>query len=330
MPTESTPAVSAVEFAGRLVDAIVETIRSENAPELRRARELLAQRLAVAGAIPPSRIPAPANITEIGGYLNLLERYQEDELRVQALSSALGVAGRTPPPGWYASGPVRFFVTRPQSWAGASPPGPAFAREFTVRSDFAAPLDAELALIRAQGAAVPIASPVRALTSFGQPLGSAADPLAALGRVLELEPAAALVDPDADPLALARPDSSSPYRVVARQLDSAAPRAGDVAASNWLALACGAGSCSEGGGNRTYLDLTTYLNRAGWFQPVIVLPTSLAAPGSWNRWENRSGLVAGRSLLGDELALVYHPSEIAQSAWRDMLGLRWDGSRFAP
>ena len=45
----------------------------------------------------PFAIPPPLNITEIGGYLNLLQELGQEEIRSGAVASALGVAG--PPPG---------------------------------------------------------------------------------------------------------------------------------------------------------------------------------------------------------------------------------------
>ena len=49
--------------------------------------------LALQGDVIQSRIPAPRNITEIGGYLNLLQTLGQAEMRTQTLAGALGVAG---------------------------------------------------------------------------------------------------------------------------------------------------------------------------------------------------------------------------------------------
>ena len=79
-------------FAG-LVDALVELIRSGVRPDVLEAQRVLLQRLSTQGDVFPARIPAPRNITEVGGYLNLLERAGHIDLRSSALAGALGIAG---------------------------------------------------------------------------------------------------------------------------------------------------------------------------------------------------------------------------------------------
>ena len=73
-----------------------------------------------AGDLFPSRIPSPLNITQVGGYLNLIER--DPVLRAQVLSSALGVAGPNPMPGWDPVLPALYFTTRRTTDRWRSPP----------------------------------------------------------------------------------------------------------------------------------------------------------------------------------------------------------------
>jgi hypothetical protein len=43
-----------------------------------------------------------------------------------------------------------------------------------------------------------------------------------------------------------------------------------------------------------------------------------------------TGLVAGTTRFGDELAFVYNPLQIAASPLRDRLTWKWNGSVFVP
>ena len=103
-----------------LMGAIVEVMKSGVRPDVLEAQRVLLQRLAQQGDVFPSRIPAPRNITEVGGYLNLLERAGALEMRMGAVASALGVAA---PPSTTLGGaavPVGFVQV-----ANDRPAGPA-------------------------------------------------------------------------------------------------------------------------------------------------------------------------------------------------------------
>lgn len=314
-------------FAGKVLDALADVLRASTAPEELQARQQLLRRLALEGDVFPSRIPAPRNITEVGGYLNLLERLNETAMRTQALAAALGVAGPNPMPGETPVGPVLLDVLR----ANDRPAGPAQASipvQLRVRTDFAAPLDAALKVIRDAGCALPILSRVPALPPASPGAAIPGDLLPFLGRTLELAPAAALVDPDADPLAVAHPEGVANLEVVARRLDAGAPQAAAVPTRRWGAFRCDASTCTETVADRTYLPLTPILNAAGWYQPAPTVPVKLAQPGSWARWTNVTGLVAGRSRLGEELYLRFSSAEVAASCLRDAVDRVWDGTAF--
>ena len=315
--------VPAAEYSARVIDAMIEVLKASTSPEMQQAQAILIRRLALSGDLIPSRIAPPRNISEVGGYINLLARLNEAELRAQVLASILGVAGPNPPAGGVPGGPVRGVARRPHA-PPAGPAPPVIPVSFTVRSDFAAALDAALLTIREKGCALPLLAPVRTLP----PLTAAppADPLVCLGRTLDLVPAAALVDPDADPLALA--STGGPLQVVARQVDAAAPQAASVVAASWDAWQCTATVCTLSTAMRTYLPLAPILNAAGWYQPAPAVPVSLAAPGAWGHWTNITGLVAGVTKLGDELTLLYTPVEITASALRERLHWVWDGTQF--
>ena len=70
---------------------LVEILKQESSEEAAKIRNLMMKRIATEGTVISSRIPAPKNITEIGGYLNLLASLGEDEMRRKMVASALGI-----------------------------------------------------------------------------------------------------------------------------------------------------------------------------------------------------------------------------------------------
>ena len=315
--------------AGKLVDALAEILRSSTSPETLQAQQILMKRLALEGDVVPSRVPAPRNITEIGGYLNLLEKLNETTMRTQTLASILGVAGPNPLPGFTPTGPVLYDVQRtndrPAGAAQASIPV-----QFAIRNDFAPALDAAVRRIHDAGCVLPVLSLVRPLPAAGVGVLPPADLLPFLGRVLDLMPTVALIDPDQDALAVARVDGSTQLETVARQLDATAVDAASVVPKKWIAWQCDASACTESTADRTYLSLTPILNAAGWYQPMPTVPTKRSAPGTWSRWIDTTGLVPGLSRFGDELNARYAREEVAASSLRDALDFRWDGTAFTP
>lgn len=309
----------------RALDALTKILESAISPDMLEAQKIILRRLALAGDLFPSRVPPPLNISEVGGYINLLA--DEPVLRGQVLAAALGVAGPNPPLGWEATLPPVYLVAR----ANDRPDGtsqPAIPVQFLVRSDFASSLDTALTVIRERGCALPILAAARPLppaTPAGQPPD---DLLPYVGRVLELVPAAGLNDPTTDPLAVGTPDGGGPVQVVARQLDASAPNAADVTSALWNLWSCTASTCTQAAVTDLFLPLAPLLSAAGWHQPPLAAPTTLTDSGDWNRWTNVTGLVAQVTRFGDELTLMYSPGAIAQSSVRERLDWLWDGSTF--
>jgi hypothetical protein len=56
-------------------------------------------------------------------------------------------------------------------------------------------------------------------------------------------------------------------------------------------------------------------------------PTSLAST-DWGHFSNITGLVAGQTKLGDELAKIYPWSQIVESVFAGALNWLWNGSTF--
>ncbi len=318
-----------VDIEDQVIATLLGVLKDSTSPEFMRTQQILAQRLALTGSVIPSRIPEPKNITEIGGYLNLLEKLDETELRSQTLASILGVAGTNPPAGFMPTELVLFFAARkndrPEVTQQATIPV-----QFTMRSDFAAAFDTALKEIHERGCTLPILSSVQSRSQ----IADAANPtnidfLNAIGRTLELMPTTALIDPDTDALVLARLAAGGDQQVVARQIDATAPKAGNVTTESWIAWQCDATSCTETTADRTYLLLTPILNTAGWYQFAVPdVPMSLSVSGNWFRWTNITGLMPNVTQFGDELRLLYTEAEIVASPLREHLDKVWDGSTF--
>jgi len=311
---------------GKVLEALVDIMKSANTPDVWQAQTILLRRLALQGDVVGSRVPAPKNITEIGGYLNLLEELQQPELRGQALAGILGVAGPNPPAGWVTTFPPLTMVTiandRPEGVAQ-----PAIPLSLSVRSDFVQALQQALTTIHDQGGMLPLISPVGPLPGAQHP--APADALPFLGRVLQVVPAAALVDPTTDPVVLARAQGTTdPPEVTARVL-AAGPVA--VPATNWDALECDPTACSfVAAAGAQLIPVGPPLATAG-FYPASPLPEPADnTDHAWSRFTNVTGLIAGTTKLGDELALLYDQPTIGNSAFASMLHWTWNGTAFAP
>lgn len=318
-PTPAPAEVEAESAVAALLDVLDRTVGSAQ------MQGLLLQRLLTSGDVIPSRIPAPRNITEIGGYLNLLEGLDAVELRAQTLASILGVSGPLPTAG-LPVGPVLYFATVPNH-RPAGDAQPAIPTEVRIRSDLMAGLSDALSQIAAKGTALPLVGAPAGLP----PVGASIDDdmlLAVLGRQVRIVPGAALIDPDVDPVAVARPDSGGDLRVVARLIDDTAPDAADVVADEWVAFSCDEMACTESTASRRYLEVEPILAAAGWHHPVPTAPISLGEQGRWSRFDNIMGLIAGETTLGSELRFLYAEAQITASAVRSRLQDVWDGVVF--
>ncbi|MDR2910180.1 MAG: hypothetical protein LBV47_02285 [Bacteroidales bacterium] len=72
------------EWAAKLLE-------HEVSPDVLEIKKMILRRIATESDIKPSRIPAPMNITEIGGYFNLLMKLNQENMLRQTLSSILGL-----------------------------------------------------------------------------------------------------------------------------------------------------------------------------------------------------------------------------------------------
>jgi len=320
-PTGTVPPT----LEAQALQALLGVLSSSTSPAVLEAQAIMLRRLALEGDVTGSRIPAPLNITEVGGYLNLLGALGQTDMRNQALAGALGVAGSISGVEWMSSSPTIAWLALPND-RPAGPAQGAIPVTFQVRSDFAPSLRLALQGLHDQGCALPILAPAMTLPPAGTE--PPADVLPYLGREFTLVPGTALVDPDTDPLAVAELNAG-PWQVVSRCL-STGPIG--VTPQQWVALSCTAAACTQTpapAAGRQYVPIAPVLASAG-FTPAVTnyLPSSVTDLG-WTRFVNLTGLVPGTTTLGSELSLLYSPSDIAGSSLAGRSGAVWNGSMFA-
>lgn len=313
-----------------LAALLAEVIRSNNSPAMQRAREAIAYRVALSGDVSPARIPAPKNITEIGGYINLLQRQGEKDLLAQSLATALGVAG--PVSGLFDPGVEPELV--PSERPNQRPEGPqrnSWLLSVSLRPDFAQPLFNVLDELHDFGCALPLHAPRPTLPVDASWDPAEADLLWLVGRGLRIAPTAALNDPTTDPVLLARAEGAAEVQLLCRQIDPDAPRAGELQPADWTLWACDEDACEaiDIPDIRT-LAIAPLLDGAGWIPArELVAPAERADIKGWEMFYNLTGLVPGETTLRDELSLLHSRTAIAASNIRTHLSRVWNGEGFA-
>ena len=302
----------------QLLSAITDVLRAGASPEAQEAQRLLLRRMALEGAIGTSRLPAPRNITEIGGYLNLLTEFAHTSMRTAMLASAIGVAG-------VSAETNRSRGSRTVSIANDRPDVPcqrSIPLSFEVRADFAGPLQAAMEEIRGRGCALPLTLPH---VSNGH-----VDLLLAAGRILDVFPACIMADPETDPVAIARSAASPVDALVGRVLDERT----DLAEEPWVARRRGEAGVEEVSVVAHFVPLAPILARAGWYQlESPSLATGSAPVATTVRLVNATGLIDGVSRFADEIGAIYDESEIGRRGLGPFLWRTWSanaGSFVAP
>jgi hypothetical protein len=312
-----------------VLHALADILRSGTDPEVLEAQHILLRRIALEGNIIDSRVPPPKNITEIGGYINLLTTLGHTDIRTQMLASVLGVAGPATPVGLSGEAPALAFIPMPND----RPTGNAqatFTTAVTVRSDMADAFALAMQRVHGFGCALPLFTPARVLPTAtpGQILQP--DLLQILGRVLQVAPGALLADPSTDAVAIARLSSDPPdrWQLVVQEIDGQSR----VSPASWIAYQASDTNVSTmPPATRQYMPIAAVLADAGWYSSTpFVAPTSAVAQGSVPRLINVTGLVRGQTRLGDELLLLYSRPTVMASALAGMLSWVWNGTTFVP
>jgi len=314
-------------FATATAQTVLDILTTATTPDALEAQNIILRRLALQGDVIPSRVPPPRNITEIGGYLNLLTTLNEIDMRSQVLAGILGVAGPNPPLGWVGAGtPLTFSAI-----VNDRPPGtaqPSLPVTIPVRSDFAGPLRSAMQALHDRGALLPMVSGPLALPPAAGFGASLLDPLDYIGRTLHLSVASALTDATTDALALVRAaGTTDPFQLAARSTGTPAVT---VPPADYDAMQRSGGTFSTVTINAaSMVMLGTILAGAG-FYPRTPLPVPTATePDAWARLVNVGGLSLGTT-LGSELRLLHSQSEIAASAFAASQSWQWNGTAFSP
>jgi hypothetical protein len=68
-------------------------LEQEISDEVKALKLKILQRIAEESEVKPTRMPAPRNITELGGYYNLLAKLEKEktEMRMKMIASVLGI-----------------------------------------------------------------------------------------------------------------------------------------------------------------------------------------------------------------------------------------------
>ncbi|HEY2660461.1 MAG TPA: IPT/TIG domain-containing protein [Caulobacteraceae bacterium] len=315
-------------LTSQIVGSLMNLVAAGTSPDAVEAQSILMRRLALEGDVVGSRVPPPRNITEIGGYLNLLGTLKEGAMREQTLAGILGVAGPTPALGWL-TGQALSMVSLPND-RPAGPAQPSLPLSVLIRGDFMPAYQGALSALHAQGATLPLAGP----TAFALPQGgpgavAPTDLLFYTGRVLQLAPAAALQAPATDPLGLIRAaGSTDPFTIAANVLSVGSV---PVAPANYDALqASGATVATITINAASYVPLAPVLASFGFYSASPLPKPATPSDTAWTRLTNITGLVAGSTQFGDELALIFSQNTIGASVFAPMLAYRWNGTSFAP
>lgn len=310
------------QAADAMLLALTEVIKGATSPEIQQAQAMLLRRLAEQGDVIPSRLPAPKNVTEVGGWFNLLSTLGETTMRRDMVASALGLAATPPGVTQHATPPLALTSLVNDRTS------PDMTLTVTVRSDLAATLATARADVHAAGGMLPLWSPPAALPAATGATGAPPDPLPYLGREVWIAPTAALVAPETDPVVVARLAADPPgYTVGIRVSDGTA---GAVKGA-WSALVydeIGQAFVERAIGELSVLPLPAVL------APTPFTATRLGAPPvsrgdyGWARLVATAGLVPGASTLGEELGLVWTGDQIGASVYAGHVLAVWDGHAF--
>jgi hypothetical protein len=285
--------------------ALLDIIKQESSPEVVKAKALILRRIATENSVAPSRIPEPLNITQIGGYINLLETLGHKELQYGTLASILGQPLRTSEAQLYDREPISFFSEfisdRPDCSGVAGLP-----LMFALRSDFTTPFARLLRTLHEQEASLPVLAPRPALPAIGYtPVGDVA--LELIGRFIEICPASAFTDPETDPIVVTAKGLYA--RGGKTEITVTAFKNTDGVIENVEVTA-------------DLIELEPLLALAGWY------PVGSESPYDALKLINISGLVVGRTTYGDELSRLYTGAQVTASGVREALSWIWNGKEF--
>lgn len=322
-------------LTAQLVQSLLNMVQSAASPDAIEAQNLILRRMALQGDVVGSRIPPPRNISEIGGYLNLLGTLKENSMREQALAGVLGVAGPTQALGWITNTMPLSMVPIPNDRPPVSGQS-SVPLTVLIRSDFVGPLQSALKTLHSYGATLPLTSPsVITLPKGGTGSSAPTGPniLFYLGRAVSIAPNMAITVPGADPIALVSANPKGPFQLASNVLPPVTanvPPALQTPADLFAVVCTPTSQSVTELINSSYIYFAPILAIAGYY-PLFPIPVpASSASKNWAWLINTTGLVAGSTELGDELSLLYRQDQIASSVFASMLTWTWNGSAFTP
>jgi hypothetical protein len=319
----TTPANPNASIEGQALQTLLNVLTASQSPDMMQAQAFLLRRLALEGDVIPSRLPSPLNISEMGCYVNLLGTLGMTDARSQMLASALGIAGPSPALGTLGEQPPIAWLTLPNDRPIGSQQG-SIPLSIQVRADFAPALLAAIQALHDQGCSLPLLSPLQVLPPSTAPAPT--DLLPLIGRTIWLAPGQALVNPDADALAVAQL-AAGPWQPVSRAA-SAGPI--PVTPQAWSAQICTSSACTVSPpAARSFVPLGPVLANAGFVQTTAGAVPANALDYTWSRFDNLTSLVPNVTTFGAELALLWPQAVIAASSVVNLLGRTWNGTTFA-
>jgi hypothetical protein len=306
-----------------MVAALVNIIQSGASPEIIAMQKLLLERLLLEGDVVPSRIPPPLNITEVGGYINLLAGMGRPAQEIELISSALGIA---PPLSMLSipKGHPLSMVALPEDRPTGSLQ-PTIPLTWYVRADYSGAMSTALAAIHVQGGVLPLLSPLLSLPTPSTSSTAPSDFLPYIGREVNVLPMVALNDPTTDPIALAGQTSGGPYKIVAAATGSGAPAAAQWYGLKWTGSTLTEVSMPSG----QFIDIAPILASAGFYPASPLMPPATPSDVSWAKLTNITGLIPGVTAFQSELSLLFSASDIGASGLAAYLQYLWNGTTFA-
>jgi hypothetical protein len=306
-----------------IIAALVNIMQAGTSPQMLAMQEQLVQRLLLEGDVVPSRLPAPLNITEVGGYINLLGDLGQSTLQTMMIASALGIA---PPVNLLTPllGHPLAMISLPNDRPAGSAQ-PTIPLTFGVRSDFQDAIQAALTTIHSQGGTLPLLSLPPTLPAQDPSFTPLTDWLPMTGRELSILPTVVLNDPTTDAVALASKTSGGPYELVSLATGSGAP-----AAAAWFAIKWSGGALIEVSlPAAQFIELAPLFANAG-FYPASPIPSPTSPSDTiWSNLTNVTGLIPGVTTLQSELLLLYSTNDLGASALPPYLQYLWDGKTFS-
>ena len=304
---------------------LMEILRQEVSPEAVSAKNLMLRRLATENPVGISRIPAPMNITEIGGYLNLLEKLGHTDLQYGLLSSALGLPQKIPDIEFYDRVPVTFFSEfisdRPECRGVKSLP-----LTFFMRNDLSTVFSSSMQMLHKEGGYLPLLSPKPALPAV-RTIPSETEMMAIIGRCMEIAPSAIAKSTKGN---MASDTAKKETKSESTENEAKTNTAASTPATDQIIIA--RDGIYTRGGSISRTVMARFDGSEAEITGDLILVDPLLARAGWyyngEHLTNIAGLVKGRTTYGDELSRIYTGAQIAASGVRELASAVWNGNAF--